>query len=114
MLFNIVMVPMEIAMILMILKIKNNITKLHFESKISREHLEYFYDLDEEYIEEHNKKYILPGMRLCLFIFFLISIGVSILDGDIRHIFVNVSFGVYFIVTSTYFYLFIFNKKEYK
>lgn len=105
MLFNLVMVPMEIAMILMILKIKNNIKELHFESKVSREHLECFYDLDEEYIEEHNKKYVLPGLKLALFIFFLISIGVSVLDGETRHIFVNVSFGVYFVVSSIYLFL---------
>lgn len=105
MLFNLVMVPMEIAMILMILKIKNNIKELHFESKVSREHLECFYDLDEEYIEEHNKKYILPGMKLSVFIFLLISIGVSVLDGDMRHIFVGVSFGIYFVINFIYLFL---------
>lgn len=98
MLFNIVLLPIELFFIYMIIKIKNNISEPHFYTGKGKKYLESIYELDEKYIEKHNKKYILPYLYIDLCILITMSVSTFIFEKEIYHKFIVGGFIAYFIV----------------
>lgn len=105
MLFNLVLIPIEVFLILMIYKIKNNITELNFEPKMVKVQTEYLYDLDEEFIEKYNRNYTLPPIKIGLFLLIVMSIAVTIFERELYHKVVTVGFFMYFVIFGIYFIL---------
>ncbi|NBI06277.1 hypothetical protein [Senegalia massiliensis] len=98
MLFNLVLIPIEIFFIFMIIKIRKDITKLHFYSNKSEKFLENIHKFDEKYIEEYNKKYMLPFAYIDLVILIIMSISTFVFEREIYHKVIMGGFFVYFIV----------------
>lgn len=114
MLFNLVLIPLEIIIILMIYKVNKNITKLSFNSKAVQEQSNKSYNLDEKFIENHNKQYILPPMKANLFILIIMSIAVIIFEEELYNRVVVYGFLIYFFITSIYFVLAMVNMNKRK
>lgn len=114
MLFNLVLIPLEIIVILMIYKVRKNITKLSFNSKGVEDQSKDLYDLDDKFIENHNKQYILPPMKANLFILVIMSISVVIFEEELYDRVVVYGFLIYFFITSIYFILAMLNMNKRK
>lgn len=96
MLFNIVLIPMQIFFIIVILQINNNPLKFYFIPK--RIINEIKNSFNEEYISNYNKKYMLPYSYISLIILILMSISFIFDRGVYNNIIVH-GFYAYFINT---------------
>ena len=102
MLYNIVLVPLEIIMILMIYKMTKDTTKLYSKQPTSKDNLNYYYDLDKEFIQDHNRKYVIPPMKMNLFIFILMSISTIIFDQELYDLVITNGFIIYLSINILY------------
>ena len=98
MLFNIVLLPIELFFIYMIIKVKDNISKSHFYTDKGEKYLRNIHEFDEDYIKIYNKKYILPYLYINLFILVIMSISTLIFEKEIYHKFIIFGFIAYFVV----------------
>ncbi|MGO1369680.1 MAG: hypothetical protein ACTHVE_09075 [Senegalia sp. (in: firmicutes)] len=102
MLFNLVLIPIEMLFIYMIIKIQKEITKMHYTSVKAEKYLDNIYKLDKVYIENYNKKYNLPPLYINLLVLIVMSISTIIFEREIYHKFIMGGFGVYFIVLTIF------------
>ncbi|MGO1368692.1 MAG: hypothetical protein ACTHVE_05235 [Senegalia sp. (in: firmicutes)] len=102
MLFNLVLISIEIMIIFMIKQVRNNLTKLHLYSHKAKKYMANFHKIDEDYIKEYNKKYILPMLYIILIVLIIMSISTIIFERDVYHRFIMGGFTVYFIVITVF------------
>lgn len=102
MLYNIVLVPLEILMILMIYKVTKDTTKLYSEQEVNRDDLNFYYDLDKEFIQDHNRRYVIPPIKMNLFIFIIMSISTIIFDQELYDLVITNGFIIYLSINLLY------------
>lgn len=102
MLYNIVLVPLEIIMILTIYKMTKDTTKLYSNQPTSTDSLNYFYELDKQFIQEHNIKYVIPPLKMNLFIFIIMSISTVIFDKELYDLVITNGFVIYLFINILY------------
>lgn len=92
MLFNFLLIPIKLVMLWMILKIRSNLGELHFEPNGTQEYRDTLYDVDEDFIRNHNLKYILPPLNANLFIWILMSISTFVFERNLYHAVISIGF----------------------
>lgn len=102
MLFNLVLIPIEIMVVFMIKQVRNNLSELHLYSNTAKKHMSNFHKIDEEYIEKYNKKYILPMLYIILVVLIIMSISTIIFEREVYHKFIMGGFSVYFIILTIF------------
>ena len=103
MLFNIVLVPMQIVILWMIVKIYWEPERFHFEMKPVKGFTEHLFE--KEFIRKYNKGLIIPFLAVLYTILVLMSFSTMFFPREIYHNHIMLGFFLYFSVCILFYLL---------
>ena len=103
MLFNIVLVPMQIVILWMIVKIYREPERFHFEMKPVKGFTEHLFE--KEFIRKYNKGLIIPFLAVLYTILVLMSFSTMFFPREIYHNHIMLGFFLYFSVCILFYLL---------
>ncbi|NBG88238.1 hypothetical protein [Isachenkonia alkalipeptolytica] len=96
MFFNVVLIPMQLIVIYMGLKIFREPQRFHFEIKKIHESTEGLFD--EKYIRKYNKRYMIPFLGILFAILLVMSLSTALFPREIYHEVIMGGFFLWFVV----------------
>lgn len=101
MLFNIILVPMQLIIMYMAVKIFREPERFHFETKKVNASTEGLFD--KRYIKKYNKRYTIPFLCVLYAILLMMSVSTALFPREIYHDLIMGGFFLWFVVCMAFY-----------